>query len=136
MNKARVRAFVDAVLALRDTVTDEQAAVVPALYPEWKADMAYTAGQRVLYGDTLYKVLQEHTSQDDWTPKAAVSLFAKVLVADDGTVLNWVQPDSTNPYMKGDKVTHNNKVWESQIDNNVWEPGDVGTETLWTEVVE
>lgn len=136
MNKARVRAFVDAVLALRDTVTDEQAAVVPALYPEWKAGVAYTAGQRVLYGDTLYKVLQEHTSQDDWTPKAAVSLFAKVLMADDGTVLNWVQPDSTNPYMKGDKVTHNNKVWESQIDNNVWEPGDVGTETLWTEVVE
>ena len=134
MNKARVRAFVDAVLALRDTVTDEQAATVPALYPEWKVDTAYTAGQRVLYGDVLYKVLQGHTSQADWTPDVAVSLFARVLVADDGTVLAWVQPDSTNPYMKGDKVLHNGKTWESLADNNVWEPGAVGTEALWAEV--
>lgn len=136
MNKARVRAFVDAVLALRDTVTDEQALAVPALYPEWKTDVVYTVGQRLLYGDVLYKVLQGHTSQADWAPDVAVSLYAKVLVADDGTVLAWVQPDSTNAYMKGDKVLHNGKVWESLVDNNVWEPGAVGTETLWREAAE
>ena len=136
MNKARIRAFVDAVLALRDTVTDEQALAVPALYPEWKTDVVYTIGQRLLYGDVLYKVLQGHTSQADWAPNVAVSLYAKVLVADDGTVLAWVQPDSTNAYMKGDKVLHNGKVWESLMDNNVWEPDTVGTETLWREVAE
>ena len=42
----------------------------------------------------------------------------------------WKQPDSTNPYQKGDKVTHNGKTWESTADNNVWEPGVYG----WTEV--
>lgn len=136
MNKARVRAFVDAVLMLRDTVTDEQALAVPALYPEWKTDVVYTVGQRLLYGNVLYKVLQGHTSQADWAPDVAVSLYAKVLVADDGTVLAWVQPDSTNAYMKGDKVLHNGKVWESLIDNNVWEPNTIGTETLWREVAE
>ena len=136
MNKARIRAFVDAVLALRDTVTDEQALAVPALYPEWKTDVVYTIGQRLLYGDVLYKVLQGHTSQADWAPNVAVSLYAKVLVADDGTVLAWVQPDSTNAYMKGDKVLHNGKVWDSLMDNNVWEPDTVGTETLWREVAE
>ena len=135
MNKARVRAFVDAVLALRETVTDEQAVVAAALYPEWRTDVIYTAGERVLYGDVLYKVLQGHTSQADWTPDVAVSLFAKVLVSIDGTVLDWVQPDSTNPYMKGDKVLHGGKTWESLVDNNVWEPGAVGTETLWAEVI-
>ena len=45
-------------------------------------------------------------------------------------------PDSTNPYIKGDKVMHNNKVWESQVDNNTWEPDVIGTETLWIEVAE
>ena len=134
MDKTRVRAFIDAVLTLRESATDEQALTAMALYPVWKTDVVYNVGQRVLYKDILYKVLQSHTSQEDWTPDAAVSLFAKVLVSDDGTVLDWAQPDSTNPYMKGDKAKHNGKVWESQIDNNVWEPGDVGTETLWIEV--
>lgn len=136
MNKTRVRAFVNAVLTLRDSVTDEQALSVVALYPEWKADVNYSAGQRLVYADVLYKVLQGHTSQADWTPDVAVSLFAKVLVSDDGSALDWVQPDSTNAYMKGDKVLHNGKTWESLVDNNVWEPGVVGTEALWVEVTE
>ena len=42
----------------------------------------------------------------------------------------WEQPDSTNPYMKGDKVSHNGKIWVSDIDNNVWAPGIYG----WSEI--
>lgn len=134
MDKTRVRAFVDAVLALRETITDEQALTAMALYPVWKTDVVYDVGQRILYEDVLYKVLQPHTSQTDWTPDVAVSLFTKVLIPDEEQIYPWEQPESTNPYMKGDKVTHNDKVWESQIDNNTWEPGVVGTETLWIEV--
>ena len=63
------------------------------------------------------------------------SLFARVLIEDPTVIPEWIQPDSTNPYMRGDKVTHNNKTWESLVDNNVWEPGTVGTEALWQEVV-
>ena len=91
--------------------------------------MNYVTGQRVLHGGVLYKALQDHTSQDDWPPDAAHSLFAKVLIPDAETIPEWEQPDSTNPYSKGDKVTHNGKTWTSDIDNNVWEPGVYG----WTE---
>lgn len=45
-------------------------------------------------------------------------------------ILPWVQPDSTNPYAKGDKVTHNNQTWMSSIDNNAWEPGVYGWEIV------
>jgi hypothetical protein len=41
---------------------------------------------------------------------------------------------STSPYMKGDKVTHSDKISESLIDNNVWEPDIIGTETLWKQI--
>jgi hypothetical protein len=34
----------------------------------------------------------------------------------------FVQPDSTNPYMKGDMVRWNGEVYKSLIDNNVWSP--------------
>lgn len=115
---------------------DEDAAEAPVLFPAWAVGKSYLVGDRVAYDGVLYKVLQAHTSQADWTPDVAVSLFAKVLNPDPGVIPEWEQPGSTNPYMKGDKVRHVGKVWESAIDNNVWEPGTVGTETLWLEVSE
>ena len=131
MTRAEAEAIVAALVKLRDSATDEQALSVPVLYPAWRSGVDYVAGQRVLRGGVLYKALQDHTSQDDWTPDAAPSLFAKVLIPDAETIPEWEQPDSTNPYSKGDKVTHNGKTWVSTIDNNVWEPGTV---EYWKEV--
>lgn len=115
---------------------DEDALEAVQLFPLWKADVEYTVGERVRYNEVLYSVLTAHTSQADWTPEVAPSLFAKVLIPDENVIPEWEQPDSTNPYKKGDKVSHNGKIWESQIDGNVWEPGVVGTESLWVEVTE
>ena len=118
-------------------LTDEQAATVPNLYPEWSAAGQYMAGDRCLYNEILYKCLQTHTAQSDWTPETAPSLWVKILAGQEGTGIGeWEQPESTNPYQKGEKVVHNGKTWESLIDNNVWEPGAVGSETLWKEVDE
>lgn len=100
-------------------------------YPLWEAGQDYTAGFRLRYGGLLYKVLQAHTSQETWTPDAAPSLFAKVLIPDETVIPAWEQPDSTNAYAKGDKVTHKGKTWVSDVDNNLWEPGIYG----WIEVV-
>lgn len=98
------------------------------LFHKWSENSEYKTGERLRYNGILYKVLQDHISQSDWTPDASSSLFAKVLIPDENVIPEWEQPDSTNPYMAGDKVTHNNKTWVSDIDNNVWEPGVYG----WT----
>ena len=111
------------------TVDDNTALRMTEFYPEWATDTDYAAGFKAQYGGKLYKCLTAHTSQPDWTPEAAPSLWAKVLIPDPDTVPEWEQPDSTNPYMQGDKVTHNGKTWTSTVDNNVWEPGVYG----WTE---
>ena len=126
MTRAEAESIVAALVKLRESATDEQALSVPVLYPAWRSGVYYVTGQRVLHGGVLYKALQDHTSQDDWTPDAAPSLFAKVLIADADVIPEWVQPDSTNPYMSGDKVSHNGSTWVSTIDNNVWEPGVYG----------
>ena len=120
------------------TLTDEQAVVVKDIYPAWNGDGAsYQKDYYLTYNGKLYKVLQAHTSQADWNPDAAPSLFAEVLPGQGGTGIGeWVQPGSTNPYMAGDRVTHSGKTWESLIDNNVWEPGAQGSEALWQEVTE
>ena len=109
-------------------LTDEEALEGALLFPLWDGTAAYKAGQRVRYAGILYRCLQDHTAQAGWDPVNAPSLWARVLIEDPETVPEWVQPDSTNPYSKGDRVTHNGKTWESIVDGNVWEPGVYGWE--------
>ena len=123
-----------AVKQARQITDDAEALEVKMLYKQWdkQIDKPLEVGEYIQYQDVLYKVLQAHTVQEAWTPTNAPSLFAKVLIDPTGeTILDWEQPDSTNPYMKGDKVIHNGKTYVCTIDNNVWEPGVYG----WEEVV-
>mgnify|MGYP003290468047 CR=1 FL=1 len=119
--------------------TDEEALETQALYPDWSVlSEGYNLeiGERVNYKAVLYKVIQTHQKQEAWNPVDAPSLFAKVLISNANDITEWEQPDSTNGYMIGDKVIHNGITYESLVDNNVWEPGATGTETLWKEVTE
>lgn len=130
MKLTKLKRLRRAIEETSEGLTDEAAAYVPELFPMWKTGTAYTVGERVQWKGKLYKVLIAHTSQEQWMPDVAVSLFAEVLIPDPSVIPDWVQPSSTNPYMKGDKVRHNGKVWVSTVDNNVWEPGVYG----WDEV--
>ena len=116
-------------------LTDEQALEVPRAYPEWAAGAQYAEGARVRRLGALYRVLQAHAACAGWEPEAAPSLFAPILAGqqgagDDDGWPEWSQPDSTNPYMLGDRVSHGGAHWESDCDGNVWEPGVYG----WHEV--
>ena len=121
---------------LFENLTDAQALQVPMLFDDFDGNgVAYEVGRRVLYNDILYKVIQAHTSQADWTPTNAPSLFAKVINETiTGEIPDWEQPDSTNAYMKGNKVKFNGKIYESVIDNNVWSP--TAYPSGWKEVTE
>ena len=118
-----------------EQLSDEDALEVAALYPTWASFVGKEVekGQRLWWDGRLWKTtqyIQELLS--NWTPVAAVSLFTEVSVAE---IPDWRQPvGAEDAYMKGDKVKHNDKTWESLVDNNVWEPGAVGAESLWKEV--
>lgn len=130
MTKEEAIALRKAIDAAAVLLSDEQALSVPELYRIWDSTSTYAVGDRRIYNGTLYRCLTTHSAQSEWTPDTAPSLWTKVLVSDDGTILPWEQPDSTNPYMIGDKVTHNEQTWISVVDNNVWEPGVYGWETI------
>lgn len=119
----------DALEALPDSALAHMAPYMA----KWASGMAYAVGDKVQYGERPYRCLQPHESQDAWTPEDAPSLWARILVPSPDVIPDWEQPSSTNPYMRGDKVRHVGKVWESLVDNNVWEPGAPGTESLWSE---
>lgn len=129
MTLEEARRFIEAIVLLRERAANADALEARAAYPVWRAGAAYVSGQRVRHGDVLYSVLMDHTSQADWPPDTAVSLFARVLLPEDGTTPEWEQPGSENGYMKGDRVIHNGIIWISDSDANIWEPGVYG----WTE---
>lgn len=103
-------------------LSDEDALEVASLFPAWIEQVGKTVevGQRFWYDEKLYKVIQPHTVQLDWTPDVSVSLYVEVSVEEWPA---WVQPTgSTNAYMTGDKVTFEGVHYVSLIDNNTWSP--------------
>ena len=120
MTRAEAEAIVAALVKLRESATDEQALSVPVLYPAWRSETEYHAGDRVLHGGVLYKVLQAHTSQADWTPDITPALFV-VVSLDEWP--EFIQPTGAHDaYNKGDKVTFEGKHYISLIDGNVYSP--------------
>ncbi len=130
MTGKRAQELRNAIEQAATSLDDNTALTAVELFQAWKDGAGYLVTDRVRYGGVLYKCLQAHTAQASWTPDAAPSLWAKVLIPEPETIPEWEQPDSTNPYSKGDKVAHNGKSWVSAIDSNVWEPGVYG----WEEV--
>ena len=98
------------------------------LYAQWEPWLAYAVGDRRRYEDTLYRCVQAHTSQDDWTPDVTPALWVIVSLNE---FPEWIQPTGAqDAYNVGDKVSHNGKHWISNVNANVWEPGVYG----WDEV--
>ena len=118
----------NAIVIGSESLNDDLASAVPDLFPQWETGTAYVVGDRRNYEEVLYKCIQAHTSQDDWTPDVAVSLWVRTDNPHEEWT-EWRQPvGAQDAYMTGDKVSHNEKHWISNIDNNVWEPGVYGWE--------
>ena len=129
MTREVMAAIIAALKRLRASATDESALDAIDLYPAWRTGTAYSVDERIRYGSTLYRCVQSHTSQSDWTPDATPALWT-VVSLDEWP--EWVQPvGSSDAYSKGDKVSYQDKHWISDVDSNVWAPGVYG----WTEVV-
>lgn len=111
-----------------ESLDDETALSGIELFQKWDEHKAYSVDDRIQYKGLLYKCVQAHTAQPDWQPDLVPALWTRVSIEDWP---EWVQPTGAqDAYMTGDKVSHNDKHWESQVDNNVWEPGVYG----WVEV--
>ena len=104
------------------SLSDADALEAVDLFGTWKPNKTYEKDERVRSNNIFYKCLQAHISQASWNPESAPSLWAKVLIPDENEIPEWEQPESTNAYMVGDKVTFEGHVYESAINNNIWSP--------------
>lgn len=130
MRASKARRLRRLIEGLADHLEDMEALEAPELFRQWDAGTQYRKEQRVRYHGALYRCLLDHSAQPGWNPEDATSLWTPVLIPDENTVPHWVQPDSTNPYGKGDRVMHNGRIWVSLCDGNIWEPGVYGWEEI------
>lgn len=116
-------------LAEAGQIDDVTATENVSQFSPWAYPVAYKAGNIREFGGELFRCVQDHTSQEDWTPTAAPSLWTKI--GDPAEEWpEWSQPiGAYDSYNAGDKVAHDGKHWTSDLDGNVWEPGVYG----WTE---
>ena len=129
MNRLQIaEQFRRALQMFAASLTDEQAMEVATIYDPWVAGKAYAVGEYVTYGENnvgdpqLYKVVQTHTSQSDWTPDVSASLYDAIGLDDAGYPI-WSQPTGAHDaYNTGDIVDYNGTLYQSLIDGNTYSP--------------
>ena len=127
-NMSAVAAITFVTLSETGAIDGVTAGEHPEMFAQWEPEITYAPGNIRRYGEQLYRCSQSHTSQPDWTPDRAVSLWTRI--ADPAEEWpEWSQPvGAHDAYAAGDKVTHCGKHWTSNVDGNVWEPGVYGWE--------
>ena len=117
-----------AIDTFAENQTDETLIGNKAAFSLWRAGLSVVRKQILRFNDDLYRVNQSHTTQNDWPPDITPALFTKISLDE---YPEWVQPTGAqDAYNAGDKCSHNDKHWVSNLDGNVWEPGIYG----WSEV--
>jgi hypothetical protein len=115
-------------LFLEKEITEEEADIISSIFPEWEPGVDMAVDDIVRHNGKIYVCIQSHTTQSDWEPQDVPALFN--VYREPGSVSVWVQPTGAHDaYQIGDRVTHNDKTWESTHADNVWEPGVFG----WSE---
>ena len=129
MNKIQALEQMRKVLQLfAASLDDEKAMEVATIYDSWVVGKPYAAGEFFTYGENgvgdpqLYKVVQAHTSQADWTPNSTPSLYVAIGLDDAGYPV-WSQPTGAHDaYNTGDVVDYNGTLYQSVFDGNVYSP--------------
>lgn len=117
-----------AIQMFAQTLTDDEAMEIATVYPAYVTGKAYKADEMFTYGENnvgdpqLYRVVSDHTSQEDWIPDATPALYTPIGLNDEGYPV-WTQPTGAHDsYMIGDIVDYNGTLYESLIDGNIYSP--------------
>lgn len=119
-----------AVQMFAQTLTNEEAMEIATVYPSYEVGKEYKAGEMLTYGENgvgdpqLYKVVQDHTSQEDWIPSGSATLYEPIGLTEQGHPV-WSKPSGAHDaYNTGDIVDYNGTLYKSLMDGNVYSPDE------------
>ncbi len=94
------------------TVDDQTALRMREYYPVWESGKAYSVGFKVQYGGLLYKVTTAHTSQADWTPDVAHTLFTRIDETHDGSEYDPIPYDGNMVLEQGKYYMQDGEIYK------------------------
>lgn len=119
-----VQAIAFVALAENGQIDAETASAHKDMFEDWKPGIAYKTGQIRKHNDVLYRIVQDHTSQEDWLPSNASTLYDSIIISESGYE-EWEKPTGAhNAYNKGKIVVYNGKLYRSLIDGNTYSPDE------------
>ena len=101
MTRAKAKQLRQLIEQLAVTLDDETALTGVELFPMWTIGRAYAVGDRGQHGGILYKCVQAHTSQADWTPDAVPALYTVIDAAHTGTQDDPIPAERGTEYVYG-----------------------------------
>ena len=106
------------------SVDDQTAYRMREFYSAWAAGQSYSVGYKLLYGGKLYKVVQAHTSQADWTPDVVPALFTRIDEQHDGTKYDPIPYDGNMAIESGKYYSQDGVTYRGTRDtvNPVYQP--------------
>ena len=87
--------------AARLTADDQTALAGIELYPVWTVGISVAKDSRYQYNGKLYKCVQAHTTQADWTPDVTPALWTVIDVTHAGTIDDPIPAVAGMEYIKG-----------------------------------
>ena len=107
-------------------LTDEQALSVSMLFNEWVVGKEYKKGYIVRYNGELYRIGQDHTSQEQWKPgdEGITALYSHITLTEEGYEV-WKEWDGVSGIYAQDQIVedpNDGNLYKSKIPNNVWGP--------------
>ena len=106
-----------------DDLTPEELLDMIDLYESYQVDKLYKVDDIFKYEGKLYKIIQEHTSLENWIPSELPALYLSMMP--ENVIPEWIEPTgSHDAYNIGDKVIFEGEVYECIIDGNTWSPKD------------
>lgn len=120
----KVQAISFVALTEAGNIDVETASAHKDMFEDWKPTVSYKAGQIRKHNDVLYRVVQDHTSQADWSPSNTLSLYEPIILTEEGYPV-WTKPSGAhNAYNTGDIVDYNGTLYKSLIDGNIYSPDE------------
>ena len=110
------------------SLTDEEAMEVATVYPKYevgknyKTDYIFSYGENGVGDPQLYRVEQDHTSQEDWKPSEQRALYTPIGLTDEGYPIFSKPTGAHDAYALGDIVEFEGVLYKSLIDGNIWSP--------------
>lgn len=118
MTKGQAKKFVADFLKIRSGVSDSLAVESVNVFPVWRVGLNVVVGDRFLFNGKIYTVINAHTTQADWTPDVAKSLFTEISIT-GGTLDNPIQYDCNMVLECGRYYTQNNIVYLCTRDTGI-----------------